>query len=467
MKEFVASATIVLALAASVALPQQEKEEAATPKLDSLLASRPVVNQALTLQEAVEIALKESPVVRGAEEEVNMAVAQVSVAKVVPRPILSTTSLLTTGSAGNLLSTPAQVMPQSLFAVPRSGFLQQNLTLMYPLHTGGRLKALIRQAEAARQASDAELEAVKRDLALEVKTAYRQVLMAQATADIFKSLVATTEERLRISRLALEEGRAYKAVVLRDEAEEANARQMLINANRDVELAFVMLKTAMGLGQASRITLSDKLTHEPVQVVSAERQATGEAAERSAVERFLALAGKQRPELKAARQRIEAAQQGVTIAQSAYKPQLSLMAMADSMRGREMDSFTGSTFGVVAGLPILDGGMRRSQVEEARANQRRWQREYEKVALQVAKEVESAFLALQAAEQSIKTAGTALASAEEGYRVAQLRYESGRSVNVEVLDALAAFTRARANQVQALYDYNVARDQLIRAVGQQ
>jgi outer membrane protein TolC len=105
-------------------------------------------------------------------------------------------------------------------------------------------------------------------------------------------------------------------------------------------------------------------------------------------------------------------------------------------------------------------------VKEAAAQTRKAQQDYEKVALQVIKEVETAFLALQAAERNIKTAETALVSAEEDYRIAQLRYTEGRGINVEVLDALTAFTRARTNHVQALYDYNVARDQLTRAIGQ-
>jgi len=72
---------------------------------------------------------------------------------------------------------------------------------------------------------------------------------------------------------------------------------------------------------------------------------------------------------------------------------------------------------------------------------------------------------LQAAEQNIKTAQSGVAAAEEDYRVAQLRYESGRGINVEVLDALTALTRARTNRVQALFDHNIARDRLLRATG--
>jgi hypothetical protein len=71
-----------------------------------------------------------------------------------------------------------------------------------------------------------------------------------------------TEERLRIDRVAFDEGRIPKVYVLRDEAEHADANQMMTNAQRDVGIALVVLKTVMGVHPASQITLSDTLRYE-------------------------------------------------------------------------------------------------------------------------------------------------------------------------------------------------------------
>lgn len=437
----------------------------------SVFSSRPVINRALSLKETIEIALKESPVIRGAEEEVNMAIAQVNMARAGAAPILSTTTFLTTGSMSSIFSTPSPVMPQNIFAVPRSNFYDLNLTFMYPLYTGGRLKALIRQAQTAKQASEADLQAMRRDLVLEVKTAYRQVLLAQAMQRVAEQRQQATDERLRIDRVAFDEGRIPKLYVLRDEAEHADANQMFTNAKRDVEMSLVMLRTVMGVSPDSQITLSDTLNYEPLNVqswLSANLEPTSATPNQPQpnIATLLALAEKNRPELMAARQRVETAQSGIAVAKSAYKPQLSLMAMADSMKAKGMERLTGASFGVIIGLPILDGGMRKAAVNEATAQMRKAQQDYEKVALQVIRDVQTAWLALQAAEQNIKTAEAAIAAAEEDYRVVQMRYESGRGINVEVLDTLTALTRARTNRAQALFDYNLAADQLLRAVGQ-
>jgi len=67
--------------------------------------------------------------------------------------------------------------------------------------------------------------------------------------------------------------------------------------------------------------------------------------------------------------------------------------------------------------------------------------------------------------QRLKTARAALVSAEEAFRLAQVRYEGGVGTQVEVWDAQFALTRARANEIQALYDAHKAFARLLYATG--
>ena len=55
--------------------------------------------------------------------------------------------------------------------------------------------------------------------------------------------------------------------------------------------------------------------------------------------------------------------------------------------------------------------------------------------------------------------------AEESLRVANTRYEAGIGTNLDVLDAVLACTTAKTNNIQALYDYNINKSQLERAMG--
>jgi outer membrane protein TolC len=181
---------------------------------------------------------------------------------------------------------------------------------------------------------------------------------------------------------------------------------------------------------------------------------------------LLALAARQRPELRAARLRVAQAAQGVSVERSANRPQIALGVAADFMDGEHVGPFSGANFGITASLPLFDAGLRRANRRTAEAERRRSEQDYEKTALDIAQQVSSALLAAGAAEQNVATAQAGARAAEVEYQVALQRYQAGRGILVEALDALAARTRAETSVVQALYDYNVALDQLRRAAGQ-
>jgi outer membrane protein TolC len=491
---------------------------AATP----LARQRSTISGLLTVERAVEVALRESPVVRGAVEEVNVAVEELRAAEAQRRPILSTSSFLSTGTNGSIATTPAPVMPQMTMGLPRSGFYDQNLSVMVPLYTGGRLQSLVRRAEAARRASSAELAEVKLEVALLVRVAYRRAQVRQAFLAVYQELTRTNEERLRIDRVAFTEGRIAQYTVLRDEAEVADANQQLTNMQRDTEIARVELETVMGVNFGTDVSLESTVPFRPSQEVLAEFRVAaalpapqgavsarpaaedrerarerdggaegvgpvpGESVSETAVgslapslssSRALSLAAtpeindlllvaeQRRPLLEAQRFRIQSARQGIGVARSAYRPQVSLFAMGDAMQGRDIDSSRGYTAGLAVGLPILDGGLRRADLRRAEAKQRRQEQELENAALQVKQEVTTHWLALRAAERNVATAQAGARSGEEDYRIAQIRYAEGKSINVEALDALFAWTRARVNLAQAQFDYQVAADQLRRSLG--
>src|SRR5947209_7568101 len=58
--------------------PSAPGQTSGAGNLERLLASRPVVNQTLTLDQAVAVSLRESPVVRGAAEEVQAALGRLN-----------------------------------------------------------------------------------------------------------------------------------------------------------------------------------------------------------------------------------------------------------------------------------------------------------------------------------------------------------------------------------------------------
>lgn len=422
----------------------------AAPAPNEEMAARPLVSGPLTLARAVEIALANSPILRGATADLDMAAARVRAAQAARKPSLSATTFLTTGSeTGPIYNSPDGVTPQNFFAVPRGAFADQNLMLMLPLLNGGRLQALTRQAQAAREASEFDLQTSRLDVALDTKTAYRQALLALETQKVAAARQSATTEQLQNDRAAEKVGRVPQLFVLRDEAENADAGQDVTNAARDVELALLSLRAVMGAGMGSDFSLADSL------------ETLGQDQSQANLQTALAT----RPELQGARARLESAREGGNAARASSRFQAALTGMAD-LSGARSGSAGGLSVGVVVGVPIFDGGVRRAGREEARAQISRAGADLSRLEIQVEREVLGAQVSLDAARKNVAAAQVALVAAQESYRVALLRYQGGRATNAETLDALAALTRARTNRARALYEAQIASDQLARATGQ-
>ncbi len=454
--------------------PTSTRTAGGSRELPPVLSVRPRIGGGLSLNKAVEIALRESPAVRGAVLEVEAAVGRVEAARAERRPWASLNTFVSGGSAPNILDSPAAVQPKISMGVPGQAFFDQNISLMFPLFTGGRLRAMVVQARALRGASQAELETTRQDVALMVRIAYREVQARRSLVTVARAALDQNRERQRIDQIAFEQQRIPRFYVLRDAAEVANAEQMLTNADRDVEIGLIQLKTLMGVHLESELELIDSLGFESSAALLAALGAgepgrpagsAGGGAPDPQLRRLLETAQKNRSELTAAGFRREAGQADVEAARSAYRPQVGIGVMGDLMKMKGEPLFGGATFGFTASLPILDGGLRRARLGTARAETRRLDEERQLAALQVQQETAIALTTLRAAERNVGTARAAVTAAEEDYRIALLRYTSGLSIIVEALDALSAQVRAQSNEVRALFEYNVARDQLARAVG--
>jgi outer membrane protein TolC len=174
---------------------------------------------------------------------------------------------------------------------------------------------------------------------------------------------------------------------------------------------------------------------------------------------------KLRPEAHAAAARVAAARQQVEAQRGAYRPQVAATLMGDAFAVSGGNSGGGYTFGVVASLPLLDGGARGAGVAEAQAMVKRAEADQAATNLDLTRQIHEALLNFAAADQNVQTAEQAVASAEEDYRVALTRYQAGKAINLEPIAALTVLVRARTNYAQAVFAQRVALDAVHRTTG--
>ena len=123
------------------------------------------------------------------------------------------------------------------------------------------------------------------------------------------------------------------------------------------------------------------------------------------------------------------------------------------------------TAGLSVSWNVFDNNVTSAQVQENEATLRRLQSVYEQTREKIELDVRKAYNNLISAEKKILTTQVAVKQAAEEYKIAQVKYDEGVGTNLEVMDAQEKFTESQTNFFTALYDYNVSKAQLDKAMG--
>jgi outer membrane protein TolC len=123
------------------------------------------------------------------------------------------------------------------------------------------------------------------------------------------------------------------------------------------------------------------------------------------------------------------------------------------------------TVGIQVKIPLFDGGRRDARRDESASQYRQEKVRTHDLREQIELDVRVALDELQSADDEVKVAKEGLTLAEDELAQARRRYDAGVAIGVEVTDAQTRLERARDNQTEALYGYNLARLDLAQAMG--
>ena len=182
-------------------------------------------------------------------------------------------------------------------------------TINQPLFTGGFNLANYRLAKLGLDISKTSVEQVKRDIILQVRTNYYNVLRAIKLLEVAQQTVKQFEAQLQVTQAFFEVGIVPKNDVLQAEVRLAQARQDLIKAENGVAVAKATFNIFLRKDISEPLELGDILEYKP----SAIR-----------FEDSLEEALRRRAEIKTAQFSIDQAKENVKIARSAFFPTISL-----------------------------------------------------------------------------------------------------------------------------------------------
>src|SRR5262249_7510589 len=123
------------------------------------------------------------------------------------------------------------------------------------------------------------------------------------------------------------------------------------------------------------------------------------------------------------------------------------------------------TLGATLRVPLFEGGKTVGKVIEADAALQAERLRLEDLRGRIDYEVRTALLDLAAAGERVSVAERALALAREQLRRSQDRFEAGVANNIDVVQAQETLAEATETRIAAIYDQNLARAALARALG--
>lgn len=414
----------------------------------SLLMTRVMaqnVPPTLTEADAVQLALQHQPMLRAAQAEAGMALARANQAKAEAQVQVSGNALAAASSMRNVLAAP--VMPQALLQSQDRAALDLNGMAMYPLYTGGRISSSIRAAQLTASASQQQVTLTRTQIAYGARTSFAAWQQALAMLAVAQDTLAAQTKNTQVTQQLFDVGKVPRFDLLRAQAAQASAQQQVTNTQADVTAARAQLAQALGVPVATipAAPAVDTLPAPPANT--------------------LATALATRPDLLATQQTINATEATVSARKATYKPQVYAVGMVDALAPADMGNNAGYTLGIVAAIPILDGGRRKAEVSEAEQAVTQAQANRDALELQVRADVAVAEARVTAARQNIDTATAQVTAADEAYTVAQARYTGGKSTIVELLDAQQALTEARQSLVTAQAQYRATLATLYQAMG--
>lgn len=287
-----------------------------------------------------------------------------------------------------------------------------------------------------------------------VQTGYLRYFEAKAAAEVARASISQLEEQHQVTEARVKAGAATTADVLRVDVAAANAKQQLITATTQQQVTSAALLLAMGFSAED----ADVELVEPVQL---EQASAPTLTERDAQH----LAATNRPEVERARFEQSAAEHQATAKLFALLPEANLEAAYLHIQGQAFAPADSMYVGFKATWPIWEWGASWYQRQAALRNAdaaAEARRDQERT---VKTEASTRLAGLRSSAAAVEVAQTAIASAEEAWRVTQALVKAGSATTTDLLDAQSALTQAKLNLVRAAYQQAVARVALTRALG--
>ena len=299
------------------------------------------------------------------------------------------------------------------------------------------------------QASLLDTTQTRDNVFLTVAQGYFKTLRAQKLVEVAKQNVFDLKEHLRIAQDQYKFGIVTFNDVLQAKVSLADAEQNLIVAETDfIDIRSALNKVLMIPVTAPTVLKDENIVFKPRGL----EQATDAALQH-------------RSDLKANRERIQQQEKVVVETRAQYLPKFSVEG-GHTYQVNDYTLHDNQWFVIFAmNWNIFSGLDTKAALSQARLKVEQLQEQRKDLNEQVRLDVQTANLKIKETVDRIKTTETAVSQGEENLRLNEERYKESVGTATDVIDAETLLTRTRVNYWTAVYDHQMAKAQMLWAIG--
>jgi outer membrane protein TolC len=411
--------------------------------------------RSLTIQESVTIGLENSKVLRASQMKSEYAEAKAREVSASLYPSLK------------LQASYQRLSPVPEFKIPFPGiptifpYIADNYvaraSFQQPIFTGWKLQGAANNASYQAEATRSDVDKDKGELVFNIKSAYWNLFRAREIKRLADENVAQMSAHLEDSENLMKQGLVTSNDLLKVKVQLSNSKILQSDAINNVQLATIVFNSTVGLPLQSDIEITSPLT--PT------------SKEFGELERLLAVAFTQRPEILAMDSRIKASDAAIVSAAGGWFPQIFLTGNYYYSRPNQriiplQDEFKDTwDMGVTIQFDLWNSLSTVHQTSQARS-----QHEQNKDYLATLKdgvtlEVTQNYLNYRQAKERIRLTELSLQQANESYRMASEKFKAGLTTSSELLDAEVALLQSKLQLTQALVDHELSEARLTKSVG--
>ncbi len=424
--------------------------------------------KSLSIEESIQLALERNPNIKIAQEKVNDARQSVyqAIGSALPSANFQGSQIVDelVRPIDNFFYVPGVVpdptnpitflMSDPVLKMDMTSDYQVDLRVTQPIFMGGKIAIGTLMARQGLNLVQSQFEHEKNNLSFNVIQAYLGMLVTQEFLDVAEEGYETAQEFFEISKLLYAQGMISKLDLLQAEVQAANLLPQKTQAENGVTMAAAGLKMLLGLDSDIGIILIDSMSYKPgtYDLDDLRARALSNRAELTQLEISKSLSS-----------------MGVKMALTDYLPNVAL-SWSYSKFGDNLDAMSdwnkSNMLAVGISYNLFNGGVRYSKVRQAKIAQRQVNYGYDALRDGIMLEVEQVYLRLMEAEKNILSQEKTVGQAEEAARLAKIQFREGTITNLQANQVQINLTAAKANYLQALFNYTLAEASIKKVIGE-